>query len=301
MPIVTIRVVDDEPSPAAIEGMVVQFYSTAGIFQTEGTTDVSGEVVALLPTAEYDVVFYKVGVSILPKQPQRIEVIDPGSNVFTVTGHVRAAPESTDPLRCTVSGSILGVDGKQAVHKLIFEPVHNLVVLSGNIIAPYHRVQVQSDEDGYFEFELLRNTQYNAYFVAPQDLFGQQPGKLDIVTPNHPGVALDKLLFPVPTNLDFSANSISLTAGAEQDESILGTLSYSDGSTRTTTGSPWAYISIQNTDNTVVEAFLSGGKLCLKPLSAGTATITTIRIMASLVTINPLPDYASESVVVTVS
>lgn len=301
MPSVTIRVLDDEPSPAAIEGVVVQFYSTGGVFHTSGTTDADGEVVVSLPVEEYDVLFYKVGVSILPKQPQRIEVIDPGSNVFTVTGHVKDSPESVDPLRCTVSGSILGVDGKQAIHKIVFEPVKNLLVLDGNVIAPYHRVQVESNDDGYFEFELLRNTQYNAYFVAPQDLFGQQPGKLDIVTPNQPGVALDRLLFPVPTNLDFSANAITLVAGSGQDESITGTLTYSDGSTRTATGSPWAYIKVENTNNQVVEAFLSGGKLCLLPLSAGTVTITTTRVMADLVTFNPLLAYTSESVTVTVS
>lgn len=302
MPNVTILVNNDLPTPAPVAGIVVEFYSTGGVFQTSGTTDSDGEVTVSLPVAFYDVVFYKTGVSILPKQPQRIEVLaSPATNNFLVSCHQRTAPESLDPLRCTVSGYIIGVDGKQARHRLIFEPVKNLLVLSQNVIAPYHRVEVASDEDGYFEFELLRDRQYNAYFVAPQGLFGQEPGKLDVVTPDQPAAPLDKLLFPVPLSMDFSASTISLSAGGDQDESITASLSYSDGSVRTSTGNQWAYVKIENTDNTIVEAFLSGGILCLKPLSAGTATITTSRVMSDLATIDPLENYTSESVVVTVA
>lgn len=302
MPVVTIRIENDLPSPTNVEDVVVEFYSTAGVFQTSGTTDSAGEVQVTLPEDEYDLFFYKVGVSILPKQPQRIDVLpDPDPNIFLVTCHEREMPESVDPLRCTVSGRILGVDGKQSVHRLIFSPVKNLLSLDGNVIALHHRVEVKSDADGYFEFELLRNQEYNAYFVFPEDLFGQQPGKLDIVTPDQPSAALDKLLFPLPVDLEFSAATISLSAGAVQDETITTTITFSDGSVRTTLSSPWAYIKVENTDNTIVEAFISGSKLCLRPLTAGTATITTTRVMSTHSVIDPLPAYASESVEVTVT
>lgn len=301
MPIVTLVLTSDDPSPIPLEGVVVEFYDTGAVFQTSGTSDVDGEVVVTLPDASYDVLFYKVGVTILPSQPQRIVVDSLLTNTFSIVGHVRTTPESTDPLRCTVSGYLLGVDGKQARHRLIFEPVKALLVLSGNVIAPYSRVEVTSDEEGYFQFELLRDTKYTGYFVFPQDLFCQQPGKLNIVTPDLPAVALSDLLFPIPITLSFSPLTISLVAGGQSDTSITVSMTFTDGSERTTLSTPWAGVTLQNSDPTIVAADLLDGLLSLKPLAAGTATITTVREVPSSVTIDPLPDFVSQSVVVTVS
>jgi hypothetical protein len=303
MPPVTVRVLTDDPSPVPIEDMVVEFYdSLTSQFQTGGTTSSLGEVLITLPDGEYDVLFYKVGVSILPKQPQHIVVDSLLTNIFQVSGHPRVRPESTDPLRCTVSGSIIGVDGKQAKHRLVFEPVKTVTILSQMTIAPYSRREVASDEAGYFEFDLLRNTKYSAYFVFPQDLFGQQPGKLDVITPNGPSIALDVFLFPVPVNLTFSASSISLSVGGPMDDSIVVELTYSDGSTRESMSSAWAYVVTRNTDGAVVEASIADAKkLILKPLTRGTVTITTARFISDRAFFDPVPEYVTQSVVVTVT
>ena len=301
MPSVTIRLLSDDPSPVPVEGVVVQFFDTGAVFQTEGTTDADGEVVVLLPDGSYDVLMYKVGVSIPPKQPQRIIVDTLLVNIFEVVAHVRTRPESVDPIRCTVSGYILGVDGKQARHRLIFEPCKDLLVISNNVIAPLHRVEVTSTEDGYFEFELLRGVTYLTYFVFPEDFFMMQPGKLTTMVPDQASVALDALLYPLPIHMDFSATTISLPLGGEPDESIDADLSFSDGSERTTTSTPWAGITTTNTDATVVTAALRFGKLSLTPCGPGTATITTVREIPTKVFFDPLPEYTSESVVVTVA
>lgn len=302
MPLVTILVLTDDSSPAPIEGVVVEFYdAVSAVFQTSGLTSSSGEVVVTLPDGSYDVLFYKVGVTISPKQPQRIAVDSVLTNVFAITGHPRTRPESIDPLRCTVSGSVLGVDGKQAKHRLVFEPVKTVTILSRMIIAPYSRREVASNEDGYFEFELLRNTKYSAYFVFPQDLFGQ-PGKLDVVVPNDPSVALDVLLFPVPVNLTFSSTSIALVAGSPSNETIVVTLTYSDNSVRESMSSPWANVVVRNTNADVVEASIADAKkLVLKPLTPGMATITTERTFSDRALFDPVPDYVTQSVVVTVT
>lgn len=303
MPPVTIRVLSDDPSPVLVEGVVVEFYdATTAVFQTGGSTASNGEVVVTLPDGDYDVLLYKVGASIIPKQPQQITVDSLLSNIFEIGAHLRTRPESIDPLRCTVSGFILGVDGKQAKHRLIFEPVKTVTILSSNVIAPYSRREVASSEDGYFEFELLRDTKYFAYFVFPQDLFGMQPGKLDIVVPDSPSVALDVLLFPIPINLTFSASAISLVAGSPWDSTITVELTFSDGSVRECLSSPWAYVAVTNTDGDVVEAAISDGKvLQLKALTPGTATITTVRTIGDRALFDPLPAYATQSVVVTVT
>lgn len=305
MPPVSIVILSDDPSPVPVEGVVVEFYDTDAVFQTSGTTDGDGTVVVTLPDETYDVLFYKQGVSILPRQPQQIVVDSLESNTFQVTAHVRSLPESIDPIRCKVSGYIKGVGGGAAIHRLIFEPVKTLMVMGSNVIAPASRIEFTSNNEGYFEFELLRDTKYCAYFLFPQDLFCTQPGKLNVITPDAPAVELEDFLFPVPINFEFSETTISLPVDPVPDESVEFTLSFSDGSTRETRNSlasPWAGVTLTNTDNTVVEAcFLDGGILSLKALTPGTATITTVRTIPSTVLIDPLPDYTTNSIVVTVT
>lgn len=305
MPPVTIRVLSDDPSPTPVSGVVVEFYNTGAIFQTGGTTNVMGEVQVTLPDATYDILFFKQGVSILPKQPQEIIVDSLLSNIFEVTAHVRSTPESIDPLRITISGYVKGVGGGPAATRLIFEPLKDALILSNNIIALDSRIEFTSDEAGYFEFELLRNTKYTAYFLWPQDLFGQQPGKLDVITWDGPAVALDALLFPIPINLEFSQSTITLPVSPTPDETVEMTLSFSDGTTRDTRSAfstPWAGVTLTNTDNTIVEAsILDGGVLTLKALTPGTATISTVREMATKVVIDPVPAYTTESIMVTVT
>lgn len=303
MPPITIRVLTDDPSPIPIEDVVIEFYTSASaIFQTSGSTSSSGETTVTLPDGDYDVLLYKTGVSFLPRQPQRITVDSLLTNTFEISAHPRVRPESIDPLRCTVSGSVLGVDGKQAKHRLVFEPVKTITILSHSIIAPYSRREIASTENGYFEFDLLRNTKYSAYFVFPQDLFGTQPGKLDVIVPNSPSVPLDDLLFPIPVNLTFSETAVTINSESLLDDTITVILTYSDGSVRESMSSPWAYVTVTNTEPTIVEASISDAKvLLLKPLTVGSATITTTRVISDRALFDPLPSYMTQSVVVTVT
>lgn len=301
MTLVLVRLLSDDPSPIRVAGALVEFYNTSAVFQTSGTTDTNGEVQVTLPDADYDLMFFKMGVSILPKQPQRITVDTLLTNHFEITGHVRTRPESTDLRRCTISGYILGVGGGDAVHRLIFEPLKLLLVNNFNVIAPYHRIEFTSDETGYFQFELLRNTKYNGYFVWPQDLFQIQPGRLDIITPDAPAAALDSLLFPLPINTVFSASTISLTLGTPADTSVTVMMSFTDGSDRTVYATPWAGVAVTTVDATVVQASLRDGFLFLLPMKAGTTTVTTIRDVPDSVSFDPLPAYTSDTLTVTVS
>lgn len=301
MATVTVRVLSDDPVPVPVEGVLVQFYDTLAVFQTSGTSDVAGEVTVVLPEADYDVLFFKVGVSILPSQPQRIAVEDPGPNEFEVEAHVRSVPESTNPDRCTVSGYILGIGGGRYKTSIVLKLVKSLIVTSGNVIAPQGRLEFFSNDDGYFEFELLRNTRYNAFFVVPRTLFGEDPGCLDVRTPDGPSVDLHSFLFPIPVNMEFSAPTISLVAGADADESIEYTLTYNDGSERTVLATPWGHVSLENSDSDVVGASIQDGVLVLTPYSAGVATITTTRSIPESISYDPLPAYVTGSVVVTVT
>jgi hypothetical protein len=301
MATVTVRVLSDAFSPTPISGIVVQFYDTSAVFQTSGTTDVDGEVTVALPENTYDITFFKVGVTILPRQPQRVEIVDADPHEFEIEAHVREVPESTNPARCTVSGYILGVGGGRYKTSIVLRLWKELTITGGNISAMQGMMEVFSNDDGYFEFELLRNKAYVASFVMPRTLFCEDPGLIKVITPDGPSIDLHAFLFPMPVSMEFSANTISLVAGDPQDESIEYTLTYNDGSERASIASPWGAVFLQNTDNEVVEASFIEGKILLKPLTPGTATLTTTRIIPTTIDYDPLPDYVTESVVVTVT
>lgn len=301
MPTVTIRIENDEVVPQRIPGIVVEAYDLSAVFQTSGTTDVNGEVVFSLPIASYDLVFYKAGVSILPKQPQRIDVLvsPPNSNTFLLSAHERELPESIDPLKCRVTGSVVAPNGSPIKGRIIFVPCKEVVVAGGNVMVPAQRLEFASNDDGEFDFELYRGLRYEAYFLYLESIFDTLPPKIDIYTPDDPAIEFHKLLFPLPIDFTFTAATISLTAGDDPDETIEYDIVFEDGSDRER--ALWSYVKLTNTDSGVVEASISGGKLILKPLAAGSATISTERIVSDRILFNPLPAFTTDSVVVTVT
>lgn len=95
---VTVRTVDDEASPAAIDGVLVRVFNSVGAFLTSGTTGAvtpgSGEVDFTLngevAGEDYTVLLSKDGVSFPPAPSKSISVTDPPNpnNTFQFTGHV---------------------------------------------------------------------------------------------------------------------------------------------------------------------------------------------------------------------
>lgn len=301
MPTVTIRIQNDLPAPLRVSGVLVEFYNLASVFQTSGTTDANGEVAVSLPVTEYNVFMYKAGVSISPRQPQRIAVLEaPSSNIFLVTAHVRALPESSNPLFCRVSGFLLRADGKQTKTRLVVSPTLSLLVLDGNIIAPESRAEIASNDAGYFEFDLLRDVKYNVYFIYQDELFGVEQGKLDVRVPAQPGIQIDKLLFPLPANLSFSEGTIALVAGGAANLAITYITTFTDGSVRAA-GLPWSYVKVNSSNTGVVDAVLKDGKLWLTPKLPGTANVTAERIVSQNALWRPLPGFTTGTVVVTVT
>ncbi len=299
MPVVTLTVMDDEIVPAPVEDVVVEFYTAGAVFVTSETTDEDGLVTVTLPEDDYDVLFYRPGISILPKQPQRIEV-QATDNDFTVTCHRRTLPETIDPRRTRVTGHFLGVDGGLAKERIVFTTKKDLLVYVTGVITLDGRFEVASNEEGYFDFELLRNTEYDVRFIHLDTLLGQAAGKLCVKVPDGPAIELEKLLFPLPQSLSFSESAITLVAGAGPDESVQREVLFSDGSSRIG-GVPWASITLTNTDNTVVEAAFRDGVLCLTPLSPGVATISSTRAISSYAFWEEVPAYVTDTIVVTVT
>lgn len=301
MPTVTIQIENDEVVPQRIAGVVVEVYNLAAVFQTSGTTDANGEVVFSLPIAQYDLVFFKTGVSILPKQPQRIDVLvaPPNSNTFLVSAHERVLQESIDPLKCRVTGRVVAPNGSPTVGRLIFVPCYEVIVADGGVMIPAQRLEYGSTQAGEFDFELYRGVKYEAYFLYVDVLFEEIPPKMIVWVPDSPAIELHKLLFPVPVDVTFTAATISLVAGGDRDETIEYDVVFEDGSDRDSV--LWAYVKLTNTDEAVVDASISGGVLTLIPKAAGTATISMERVVSDRILFNPLAAFTTDSVVVTVT
>lgn len=296
MALVTIQVADAGP----VAGVVIEFFDLSASFQTSGTSGSDGKVTVDLPDGTYDVGLYKPGISFPDGLPQRIIVSSLLENTFLIPCHVRTLPESMDPRKCKVSGYIVGVDGGRHKSRLLLSLATDLLVYDGNIVDLQSQTEVESDEDGYFEFELLRGRGYDISFIYLQSFLDiKAPAKLAAKVPDAPAVALDKLLFPVPVSAAFSHPVFLLPTGIDPNADVTVTVRWSDSSVRWI-GFSWASLKILNSDNRVVEASMSGNSLVLKPLAAGVAAISIDRILPARVIFDPVEPFTSETLTVTV-
>ena len=303
MPPVTIRISNDLLVPARVQGVLVEFYNLSGVFQTSGTTDGNGEVSVTLAVAQYDVFMAKPGVSILPKQPQRIDVLAaPASNLFLVSAHERVLPESSSTTRCRVTGYFLDPGGRrmQKPPRLSISLVKSLTVLGGEVVSPIDVLDVSADQNGYFDFELIRGATYKAYIGFLDEFFGIIPAQFKLCVPDLPGLELSKLFFPVPVGVEFSDDELDIELVDGCNESITYEQVYSD-ETAHPGGVPWSFIRLTNSNPEVVQAGLQDGKLVVIPLAAGTTTLSTERVISEVASYVPAPAFTPTTVVVTVT
>lgn len=293
---VTIRVLNDLLPAGRVSGVLVRVNEADGPFVTDGTTDINGEVTFLLPAAGYDLLFYKTGLSC---PVNRLVVEDGDPELWSVAGHVHTAPESADPYLCRVTGNFLTAAGRPARDaKLVFTPLESVISLAGELMVPSSDFQVSPDADGYVEFDLIRGAHYEVYFFGVTSLFDQPP-KLDIIVPDRASAPLTDLLFPIHVEVEFSTDHVDLTVGTV-DDSVTFVSTFSDGSTREIPPA-WSTVLPTNSDSTVVEVTALNGKLSLRPLQAGTATISMERTIADKLLWKPdLPPFSAGSVTVTV-
>jgi hypothetical protein len=302
MPLVTLLIKNDLQLSSPVTGVHVEFYGIDGLFQTTGVTDLNGSVTISLPDGTYDIGFYKPGVTILPKQPQRIVVDSLLTNSFLVRCHERLLPESSDPRKCRISGKIVGVDGGRNSSRLVVAPSTKLIVFDGNIVDLEKQTEMASDEYGYFEFDLLRKEPYEIYFLYLESFLGiSPPAKLAIVVPDQPAIELHKLLFPVPVDATFlPALSVSLPLSATEDRSNTVSVLWNDNVDRWNSFA-WAGVSIFNDNPLVADVSVSVGSITIKPLSPGVANISVKRLLPSIAHFDPIEPFISDTLILTVT
>lgn len=309
---VQVRIQDDSPLPQAIAGVVVQVFTTLGIFLTSGTTDGSGSVSFLLLDGTYNLLFYKQGVSILPKQPQQIIVSSlAASNNFLAIGHISTLPESTDPARCRISGTLIGADGLPAQDlRISFRPCSDISVVGGSLVSVQSQFEVSPTERGYFQFDLIRGQVYHAYMTGIDKLprLGIEPAKFLVIGPSLPAMALVDLLFPLPVLVEFSQNTISIPlAGGPDGSSTLGTIHYADGSSSgmaqnsRTRQPPFATLNYEYSDPTLFSIILANGSTQITPNRTGTGTVILTRTLPKSIFWPTPPPFTSETLTVTIT
>ena len=311
MTIAAVILESDDPSPVRIEGLTVRFFDTLGAFVTSQATDSTGTATVDVPDADYDLYFFKQGVSINAGMPLRITVdaADPDTppNTFLVVAHVATLPEATDPLQVCISGTIRDAAGNLTKDGfLVFQPVVETGVLSDNVITPQSQLRTRPDENGAYKFFLLRNLKYRAFFYMLDQLFQQEPPELAVVAPDLPALGLHNLLFPVPVNAAFNPNTLALSAGGADDDSVAVTITYSDGSVNLNgirpTPPSFANVSASSDDETVATVEFQTDKVVVTPVAAGTANITIVRtVSADGFVYDPVPTFTTETLVVTVT
>lgn len=311
MTLTTVILKSDDIVPVLINGVIVRIFSTLGVFVTSATTNGSGEVIVDLPDADYDLLFFKSGVSILAGMPLRITVsasdTDTPPNTFLVLAHITALPESPDPLLCRISGSIRGSDGNNTKDiRLSLGMCPEIAVLSGIVIAPQEIIDVRPDDTGYYEFNLLRSTKYRVYFPQLVTLFNVEPAMVLGITPDLPALPLTDFLLPVPISAIFGTLTLSILLTSEPDSSVSCTITYSDGSINDDGLRPVPpfFTSVQaiSDDGNIALAVFSVDKLIISPKGIGTCNVTVTRqISTTLIVYDPVPTFTTQTLVVTVS
>lgn len=293
MPIVKVVVINDDPGLTALSGATVYFYNTTGVLQTSAVTNNSGIATVTLPNATYDIYVFLESFSCL--QPQRIVVADPPpNNDFQISGHLKTLPEAQDPKLCRVSGKIItftGVPAKSVELTMVQVP-KNIIV--SKKLSFYRPVQIKSDNNGYFEFDLIRNVKYK---IDYQNYDGEE---LIAKAPNRPAVTVTDLLFPIPIFVDLSQTTLSLSQNSGINDSVTYIINYSDGNTDPTPHE-WASIRINNSNSNVAQVSAFQGRLQISPITTGTSVITFSRIISDeYVWIDP-PPFTSENLTITVT
>lgn len=305
MTIAKVILESDDPSPALVGGLTVRFFDTGGTFITSGVSNVSGEVDVDLPDADYHLYFFKQGVSINAGMPLLITIdvadTDVPPNTFKVIVHVHTLPEAIDPLQCRISGFIRGADGEPTKDgRIIMSATLETGVLGGNVISPQDSVSASPDENGFYEFNLLRNVNYCLYFHFLETLAQKEPPVLDARVPNLPALDIADFMFPVPIDASFSVNVLALIAGDLADDSVESAITFSDGSIREQ-GTQFTTFSSVSDDEAVALVAMQSGKILITPVATGVANITIIRTIVSTIYYDPVPTFVTETLVVTVT
>lgn len=142
------------------------------------------------------------------------------ANDFIVTVDDFVVPASSDPNRCRIYGFVVDSTGLALANFLIQVLNRSLpyVVVDSGVARGVAGASVtfKSNEDGYVEFDLIRNGTYDIFYPSesPNPFKSNIEPYICIRVPDLPSMTLIDLLFPVPDTLEFLISSpVTLAVG----------------------------------------------------------------------------------------
>lgn len=283
----TILVKNDLPN-IPINEVSISLYNVQGQFISGGQTNSQGIWSFDIPDGEYRCYLYKLGFSC--SQPVIITV-GQNSHNFKITGHLRQVNESLDQRLITVYGYIDSIQGRKEsnVELIINQKPANIITNSLTFDSP---ITVVSNSEGYFEFTLLRNVEYEVSLEGYDD-------QLIINTPNVASVKLQDLLFPLL--LSFTPSQSNLTVSLNGGEvSLAAQMNWSDGNERPYARNDFCNL-MYSTNTDLLEVRYYNGNLKINPLKAGQVTVTFSRHIKEDFFWFPLPEFINNQLVITIN
>lgn len=264
---------DNTSSKNPIEGVLVRVYGADNLtLYTESVSDSSGHVGFTLYTNTYNIRLYKFGVGF--KQPQVLEVLESGLNVFDVQGEVITKPSATDSRLCRASGYFRDITGApQANVDIHLIGEFNPILLEGAAVLSERRV-VRTDKDGFACVDLIRGACYNATVQGFED------SQRQVLVPDLASANLPDMLFPVVSQVTFDQDGPYLLAAGDTLE-ITPTVIASSGVTLT--GTATSDIQWYSSDDAVFSVAPTPTTLVLAAKALGSAELLARRLDGSVI------------------
>jgi hypothetical protein len=284
--LVTITVTDDDSAKTPVPGVVVRVFDSTGTnFIMQSTTDADGEVVFnLLAPVTYQARFFKPKFSLYPVQSFSVleAPVAPSTNEFPIVGHVYKPPEAVHPRLCRCSGFFLKPNGARAPnHDIQFIAKFDPLLFEGDAMLK-ERVSGRTDEQGYFEIDLVRFGQYDVTVEGFED---QQRC---ITIPDYPSSNLPDLLFPVIDRVELDPpGPYNIGIGVANEIQVTPTVWDSSG--RQLPGTALVDVMWRSSDTNVLGVEVTSEKVILRGLAPGAAQLQALRADSSIIRIPNTP------------
>lgn len=299
---VDIVVVDDQIVPAAVSGVVVGVYNSAGTtLVTTGTTNGSGIASFLLPGDTYEARFYKSGYKF--SNAARFEVLEPlpdgSTNVFEHIAERVDFDTPSDPFVCRCTGKFVGLNN-QPLSNVVLRVMAKIEaqtpkIVDGSSLVSAPVIEAHTDSDGYVSIDLLRGGEFYVTFGGEDDIVW------DICVPDRSTVNLVDLIHPYPVVIDWDdteapGDAISLAVG--ETKTIPFSVLLSDFQYVTEDIEEWITVTSSNQS---LELTLSDTGLTMRGLEAGISTVTAAMKEDILPKRLPVPSLQGPSLTVTIT
>lgn len=297
MALETVRFYTLDEDDDALSGVLVRVYDSTLTFITQQSSSMVGsDAIAEVtlegddPPETYTIRLYKAGVAFDgslgdgSSTPQEIDIYSPptaapsGTNDFTLKGQTFELPTAIDPLLCRVSGYVRDYSRSEVVNYKIriipWDPGSDtpaaIRVDEGHIVTA-KSTTISSDENGYVQFDLYRNSDYLVRLEDSPDT----PRMVHV--PDRASIVIGDVLYPVVRSVSYGSNPVTVPEGSSTTISVV--ITSSDYRTLTPQSLVWT-----SDDTSIANVSIDGDDITISGVSTGTVDINASRSEDSFTT-----------------